>query len=226
MAHKVNPKLFRIKENSDWLSQGYYGRAPKLYLEEDFRIREILKSSLKDASVEKVEIERFPREDKTSILIYTARPGLVIGRGGEGIEALKVKIIKQLLKGKRATQKEAELKFRKTNIEIKEIADPWMSSVLVAQWVAQRLEKRMPFRKLLKQALDKVLAHKEVKGARVEVSGRLDGASIARREWLGRGQLPRGTVRADIDYGFEEAHCTYGAIGIKTWIYKGEKFGR
>ena len=226
MAHKVNPKLFRIKENSDWLSQGYYGRAPKLYLEEDFRIREILKSSLKDASVEKVEIERFPREDKTSILIYTARPGLVIGRGGEGIEALKVKIIKKLLKGKRGTQKEAELKFRKTNIEIKEIADPWMSSVLVAQWVAQRLEKRMPFRKLLKQALDKVLAHKEVKGARVEVSGRLDGASIARREWLGRGQLPRGTIRADIDYGFEEAHCTYGAIGIKTWIYKGEKFGR
>lgn len=224
MAHKVNPKAFRIKDNADWLSQGYYGRTPKIYLEEDFKIRKILRSSLKDASVEKIEIERFPREDKTNILIYTARPGLVIGRRGEGIDVLKIKLIKEILKGKRVGQKERELKARKTSIEIKEIADPWVSSVLVAQWVAQRLEKRMPFRKLLKQALEKVLAHKEVKGGRIEVSGRLDGASIARREWLGKGQLPRGTIRADIDYGFEEAHCTYGAIGIKTWIYKGEKF--
>jgi small subunit ribosomal protein S3 len=224
MAHKVNPKLFRIRDNSDWLSQGYYGRTPKAYLEEDFKVREVLRSSLKDASVEKIEIERFPREDKTNILIYTARPGLVIGRRGEGIEVLKIKLIKTLLKGKRLGQKEKELKFKKTNIEIKEIADPWLSATLVAQWVAQRLEKRMPFRKLLKQALDKILAHKEVKGGRIEVSGRLDGASIARREWLGKGQLPRGTIRADIDYGFEEARCTYGTIGIKTWIYKGEKF--
>lgn len=224
MAHKVNPKAFRIKDNADWLSQGYYGRTPKTFLEEDFKIRKILKSGLKDASVEKIEIERFPREDKTNILIYTARPGLVIGRRGEGIDILKAKLIKGVMKGKRAGQKEMEAKARKTNIEIKEIADPWVSADLVGQWVAQRLEKRMPFRKLLKQALDKVLAHKEVKGARIEVSGRLDGASIARREWLGRGQLPRGTIRADIDYGFEEAHCTYGTIGIKTWIYKGEKF--
>ncbi|MDD4624864.1 MAG: 30S ribosomal protein S3 [Candidatus Paceibacterota bacterium] len=224
MAHKVNPKLFRIRQNSDWLSQGYYGKSPKSYLEEDFQIRETLKSGLKDASVEKIEIERFPREDKTNILIYTARPGLVIGRRGEGIELLKVKLIKALLKGKKLSQKERELKFKKTNIEIKEIADPWLSAALVAQWVAQRLEKRMPFRKLLKQALDKIMVHKEVEGSRIEVSGRLDGAAIARREWLKKGQLPRGTIRADIDYGFEEARCTYGTIGIKVWICKGEKF--
>ncbi len=115
---------------------------------------------------------------------------------------------------------------RKLKIEVKEVSNSWTSSVLVGQWIAQRIEKRMPFRKTIKQALEKVLANKEVKGIKIQVSGRLDGSQIARSEWLERGRLPRQTIRADIDYSLSEARCTYGTIGIKVWIYKGDKFDK
>lgn len=213
MTHKVHPKAFRIRDIADWDSRWISRKNTPQYLEEDFRIREFLNKKLKEASIEKIEIERFP--GKINIIIFTARPGIVIGRGGEGIEKLIDYIKDKILK----LDKKRILK-----IEIKGIKDPWIKAQLVGQWIAQQIEKRARFRKVLKQAIGKVMAHKEAKGVRVQVSGRLDGKEIARREWLKEGRLPRQTLRADIDYGETAAFCTYGKIGIKVWIYKGEKF--
>ena len=161
--------------------------------------------------MEKIEIERFP--GKINIIISSARPGLIIGRGGGGIEELKKELEKEAIKEK-----------KEVKIEIREIKDPWASAVLTAQYVSQQIEKRIRFRRVLKQTLDKIMAAKGVQGARVEVAGRLDGVEIARTEWLKRGRLPRQTLRADIDYGQARAYCTYGVVGVKVWIYKGEKF--
>jgi len=214
MAHKVHPKVFRIKNLSDWASRWYNEKKFREYLEEDFKIREYLEKRLKDCGVGSVEIERFP--GKVKIIISTARPGLIIGRGGKGLEEIKNELEKKILKKK---EKEKEV----VKIEIREIRNMWVHSELVAQWITQRLEKRMPYRRVIKQALEKVLSQKEVKGARIEVSGRLDGAEIARSEKVGAGALPRQTLRADIDYTHREAYCPYGVIGVKVWIYKGEK---
>jgi len=226
MTHKVHPKLYRIKEMSDWGTRGYY-RKPAESLEEDFKIREFLKKKIGRLAVEKVEIERSP--GRLTVIIFSARPGLIIGRGGEEIEKLKKEIEKNILK---VTPKKKEVKKGNlTNdsagdlkMEIREIKDPWSSASLSAQWIAQQLEKRMPFRKVLKQGLGKISYNKGFKGARVEVSGRLNGAEMSRREWLSEGRLPRQTLRADIDYAQTEAYCTYGVIGVKVWIYKGDKF--
>jgi len=211
MAHKVHPKAFRIKETADWNSRGFYQKRLPQYLEEDFKIREFLKKKIGKLGVEKIEIERSP--GKINVIISSARPGLIIGRGGGGIEDLKKELENKLLKEKQ------ELKM-----EIREIRAPWASAQLASQWMAQQIEKRVPFRRVLKQALDKIMAQKGVEGCRVEVAGRLGGVEIARREWLKRGRLPRQTLRAQIDYAQERAYCTYGVIGIKVWIYKGEKF--
>ena len=215
MSHKVHPKAYRLRKITDWDSRGFYRETPKL-LEEDFRIREFLNKKLARIGIEKIEIERFP--NKLNIIISTARPGLIIGRGGEGVESLKRELEDKILDsaGKRGK--------KEVRMEIREIRDPWTSASLSAQWVAQQIEKRVPFRRVLKRALAKIIEHKEVKGARIEISGRLNGAEIARKEWLAKGRLPRQTIRADIDYAKAEAFCTYGVIGIKVWIYKGEKF--
>lgn len=211
MAHKVHPKAFRIKEITDWDSRGFYQRNFAQYLEEDFRIREFLRKKIGRLGVEKIEIERSP--GKINLIIFSARPGLIIGRGGEGVEELKKELERKVLKEKQ------ELK-----IEIQEVKTPWASAQLAAQWMAQQIEKRVPYRRVLKQALDKIMSQKEVQGARVEVAGRLDGVEIARREWLQRGRMPRQTLRAEIDYAQDRAYCSYGVIGVKVWIYKGEKF--
>jgi small subunit ribosomal protein S3 len=237
MSHKVHPKAYRIKEITDWDSRGFY-RKPAECLEEDFRIRKFLKKKLGKIGVEKIEIERFP--NRLNIIISSARPGLIIGRGGEGVEELKKELEKKILKksliadkeekktGKRIGITPARSKQTKTGkelrIEIREIKNPWTSASLSAQWIAQQIEKRVHYRRVLKRALGKINAHKEIQGTRIEVSGRLNGAEIARREWLAAGQLPRQTIRANIDYAKAEARCGYGVIGIKVWIYKGEKF--
>jgi len=210
MAHKVHPKSYRIRGIDDWSIRGFYGKNISKGFKEDFLIREYLKKTLTEASVSEVEIER--SVNKMSVIIYTARPGLIIGRGGEGVEKIKAMI-----------QKKMGLKTE-MKIEIREVKNPWISSALVSQWMIQQIEKRVPFRQVLKRAIERVVFNKEVKGVRVEVSGRLNGVEIARREWLGQGRLPRQTLRADIDYAENQAHCTYGVVGIKVWIYKGDKF--
>ncbi len=213
MSHRVHPKSYRIKELADWDSRWFDKKKTSQYLEEDFKIREFLQKKIGKFGVERIEIERFP--GKIIIIISSARPGLIIGRGGGGVEELKKELEKEVLK----TRGNRELK-----IDIREIKDPWSSAALSAQWMAQQIEKRVPYRRVLKQALEKITAARGNKGARVEVAGRLDGKEIARREWLKKGNLPRQTIRANIDYAQARAYCTYGVIGIKVWIYKGERF--
>ena len=210
MSHKVHPKAFRLRNSSDWDSRWLNKKKTPQYLEEDFKIRVFLEKKLKDCAVQNVEIERF--YGKLTVIINSARPGLIIGRGGKGAEDLK-KEIDKVLKSK------AELR-----VEIREIKNVWTSAPLANQWIAQQLEKRMPHRRVIKQAMEKIMFNKDVMGARIEVSGRLGGSEIARREWLKKGRLPRQTLRAVIDYAQGEAFCAYGVIGIKVWIYKGEKF--
>ncbi|HOF44766.1 MAG TPA: 30S ribosomal protein S3 [Candidatus Pacearchaeota archaeon] len=222
MSHKVHPKIFRVKGIEDWLSQGFYGKKPFNNVKEDFIIRSFLTKKLKESSVDRIEIERYL--NKINVVVYSARPGIIIGRGGEGIEKLRLELLKEIFKKNKLSLVEWKNLEKKLKIEVKEISNLWTSSVLVGQWIAQRIEKRMPFRKTIKQALEKVLANKEVKGVKIQVSGRLDGSQIARSEWIERGRLPRQTIRADIDYSLSEARCTYGTIGIKVWIYKGDKF--
>lgn len=211
MTHKVHPKSFRLKNSEDWSSRWLSKKSTPQLLEEDYKIRTYLKKKLKDCSVESIEIERFA--GKTNVIINSARPGLIIGRGGKGAEDLK-KDVEKVLGGLK----------KELRIEIREIKNVWMSSSLAGQWIAQQIEKRMPHRRVMKQAMEKIMANKDVKGAKIEMSGRLGGAEIARREWLKKGQLPLQTLRAVIDYTLTEALCTYGIIGIKVWIYKGEKF--
>jgi len=221
MGHEVHPKAFRIKEITSWDSRWLSKKDFPKYLEEDFKIREFLKKRIGKLGIEKIEIERFP--GKITVIISSARPGLIIGRGGEGIEELRKQLERELIKEKPSFAKATEDK-KEIKLEIREIKSPWASAALSAQWVAQQIEKRTPFRRVLKQAIDKIMATKGVEGCRVEVAGRLGGVEIARTEWLKRGRLPRQTIRADIDYAKAEALCTYGLIGIKVWIYKGEKF--
>jgi len=216
MAHKVDPRSYRRRRIGDWDSRGFYKNLAKT-LEEDFKIRKFLNEKLSKIGIEKIEIERF--SNKINIILSSARPGLIIGRGGEGIEQLKRLLESQVIKKNKKDKEKLELR-----IEIREIKNPWTSASLVAQWVSQQIEKRVPFRRVLKMTLEKISEVKEIKGARVEVSGRLNGNEIARREWLAKGRLPRQTIRADIDYAKATAFCTYGAIGVKVWLYKGEKF--
>lgn len=215
MTHKVHPKSYRLRDLNDWDSRWFNRKKVPQYLEEDFKIRNIIKEKIGRLGIEKIEIER--NLGKTIIIVSSARPGLIIGRGGSGIEDLKKEIERKIF---------APGSKEKVKIEIKEIKDPWSSAALSAQWMAQQIEKRIPFRRLMKQSLEKISAAKGVQGARIEFSGRLDGSEIARREWLKKGNLPRQTLRADIDYAQERAFCSYGTIGIKVWIYKGEKFDK
>jgi len=217
MSHKVHPKSFRIKGTEDWNIRGFYGKKMPQYLEEDFAIKDFLREKLADASVANIEIEH--SANKLNIIIETARPGLIIGRGGNGIETLKTEIEKKVAKKRKNNTSKREIK-----LEIKEVKNPWISSALVAQMIAQQIEKRMPFRQVLKKTIERTMTNREAKGIRLEVAGRLNGIEIARREWLSQGRMPRNTIRADIDYAQDEAQCTYGKIGIKVWIYKGEKF--
>ncbi|MFA5754794.1 MAG: 30S ribosomal protein S3 [Candidatus Paceibacterota bacterium] len=222
MSHKVHPKIFRIKGIQDWLSQGFYGSKPLKDIKEDFIIRKFLTNKLKESSVERIEIEKY--SNKINVVVYSARPGIIIGRGGEGIEKIRLELLKEVFKKNKLTLVELNDLQKKLKMEVREVSNPWISSVLIGQWIAQRIEKRSPFRKTIKQAIEKTRVNKEVQGVKIQVSGRLDGAQIARTEWLEKGRLPRQTIRADIDYSLSEARCTYGTIGIKVWIYKGDKF--
>lgn len=217
MSHKSNPKILKIFGTEDWLSRGYYGKKFPEFLKEDFKIRSFLKKKLPKGIVENIEIER--GKTLLKIIIKTARPALIIGRGGEGVDKIK----KELDKILRIEEKEKGSQKKDIKIEIIAVKNPWLSASLTCQWMAGQIEKRVPFRKVLKMTLSKLMSIKEIKGARAEVAGRLNGIDISRTEWLQEGRLPRQRIRAIIDYGFCEALCTYGKIGIKVWIYKGDR---
>lgn len=206
MGQKVNPVGLRIGVIRDWESKWYADKDFGDLLMEDVKIREFLKNKLKEASVSKIEIER--AANRVNVTIHTAKPGIVIGKGGAEVEVLRGQLTK-LTNGK------------KVHINISEIKNPEMDAVLVAESIAQQLERRVSFRRAMKQAMQRT-QRAGAKGIKTSVSGRLGGAEIARQEGYSEGTVPLHTLRADIDYGTAEAHTTYGRIGVKVWIYRGE----
>ena len=208
MSHKVNPKIFRIGLTQNWSSTWFSKKNYKGILMEDLEIRKFLEKTLGKGIIEETRIERIG--NKVSVIIRTPKPGVIIGRGGEGVEILLKKI--------RTIVKNKEIK-----VDIEEIREPSMSASIVAQQIAQDIERRVPYRRAVKRATFRVLQKKEVKGIKVKVKGRLNGAEIARSETFKNGNLPLQTLRADVDYSEVRAHCSYGTIGIKFWLYKGEK---
>ncbi len=217
MTHVAHPFVQRLGINRDWKSRWFTNDKKKYreYIRTDAAIRKLLDKKLRGMAIDAVEIER--NETTLRILIKTARPGLVIGRSGEGAQQLK-KDVDMLLRTLKLSEK-PELK-----IDIEEVRSIESSAPIVAQMVVEGLEKRMPFRRVLKQTVEKVMANRDVQGVRIIVSGRLGGADMARREELKKGRIPLQTLRADIDFARERANLPYGVIGVKVWIYRGEVF--
>lgn len=217
MTHNVHPYAHRLGILRDWKSR-WFSSTPAQYRENvkiDTAIRGFLKKRLRGLYVTSVEIER--GEKQIRILIKTSRPGLVIGRGGEGSIQMTKEIEKVL--GKLRLEEVPQVR-----IDIEEVRSPESHAPIVAQMIIEGLEKRQPHRRVLKQTIEKVMANRDVKGVRISVSGRLGGAEMSRREEIKRGRIPLQTLRADIDFANEEAHLPYGVIGIKVWIYRGDVF--
>ncbi|MEW6140523.1 MAG: 30S ribosomal protein S3 [Thermodesulfobacteriota bacterium] len=205
MGQKVHPLGFRLGITRTWDSRWYSQKEYGEFLLEDLKIRDFVKKRLSQASISRVEIER--AAGKIRLIIHTARPGIVIGQKGSEIEKLRREILK-------LTEKEVI-------VDIKEIRKPEIDAQLVAENVAQQLERRIAFRRAMKKSVTSALKS-GAKGIRIATAGRLGGAEMARREWYREGRVPLHTLRADIDYGFAQAKTTYGIIGIKVWIFKGE----
>lgn len=218
MSHTVHPYSHRLGILRDWKSRWFAPKGSyKKFLKSDILIRTYLENRFRGMFVSNVEIER--GQKTLRIIIETARPGLIIGRSGEGAVKLRNDLLK--MSGKLGITGEDDLK-----IDIKEVRYPETNARIMAQMIADGLEKRLPFRRVAKQSIEKMLANKEVKGAKIELSGRLGGAEMARVEKQKKGQIPLQTLRADIDFARHEARMTYGRIGIKVWIYKGEVFAK
>ena len=205
MGQKVHPYGFRLGFVKPWKSQWFATKGYSKLLLEDVQLRDTLKSRLRAAGVSSLEITR--PGNKIRIIIHTSRPGIIIGRKGAEIEKLKAEIQKKT--------------SREVHIDIQEVHKPELDAQLVAESIALQLEKRVAFRRAMRKAVDSAVRF-GCKGIKVRVSGRLNGAEIARTEWYLQGRLPLHTMRADIDYGFAEARTTYGVIGVKAWTYKGE----
>lgn len=214
MGHKVHPRGFRIGVTQGWDSLWFADSKNYVkLLQEDVMIRAHLMKTLKDALVDKVEIERTRQEIK--IMIYSAKPGIIIGRGGTGIEDLSKKLKTKFFAGKRV----------KLSVNVKEVQNASLSAQVVGQQIATDIEKRMPFRRVMKGTLERV-TKAGAKGVKVAISGRLNGSEIARREMLAQGKIPLHTLRSDIDYAAVTAWTIWGAIGIKVWINRGEVFDK
>ncbi|MEA3272117.1 MAG: 30S ribosomal protein S3 [Patescibacteria group bacterium] len=218
MGHKVHPTIFRIKQLYTWKSNWFARKKDfQKFLQEDSKIRKFLKKKLRNAGVDSISIERMPAN--ITIVIHTAKPGMIIGRGGQGAEELKKNIIDNFFKN----QKNQDRKKLEIKINIQEFSKPALSATITAELMSLELEKRVPYRRVLKQTLDRI-EKAGAKGAKVMIKGRLNGAEIARTEHLSWGRIPLHNLRADIDYSRAIAYTTYGTIGIKVWIYKGEVF--
>lgn len=211
MGQKVSPISFRLGGLRTWSSKWFSdGRKYREYLIEDIKLRKLIANKLKNAALSKIEIERSPQS--VSFNLYSSRPGIIIGRGGVEVEELKKEIAKHVKQGV------------KVDVNIKEIRDSESDAATVAFLIAEQIEKRISFRRVLKRTLERSMQSSKVKGMKIMVAGRLDGADMSRTEWVGNGKLPLHTIRADIDYAKKNAYTTYGVIGIKVWIYKGEVF--
>ena len=206
MGQKTHPYGFRLGYNKAWKSRWFAKKEYADLLHEDVQLRKTLKEKLKSAGISSIDVER--AANKLVIRINTARPGIIIGRKGSEIDKLKVEVQKRTK--------------REVHIDIQEVHRPELDASLVAESIALQLEKRVAFRRAMRKAVDSALRF-GCKGIKVRVAGRLNGAEIARKEWYLQGRLPLQTLRADIDYGTAEANTTYGVIGVKCWIYQGEK---
>lgn len=216
MSKKVNPYSHRLVILRDWKSRWFVtGKKFAENLKADVLIRDFLKAKLREAYVSSVEIERSRKGAR--VLIRTSRPGAIISRSGEGAKKLREDLLKMMAKAKLAIPEDLK-------IDIQEVSNPDADAQIVAYSIVEGLEKRMPFKRVIKTALDKVMASREVKGARIVVAGRLNGADIARREEVKQGSIPLQTLRADVDFARERAKLYYGTLGIKVWIYRGEVF--
>lgn len=206
MGQKVHPKGFRIGINQPWLSSWIAGKKdyPAL-LAEDFRIRKFLAKKLQNSSISRIEIHR--KAQNVTVVLVTAKPGVIVGRGGSGIDALR-KDLRELIN-------------KRVQIDVLEVNRVDADSQLLAASIAQQLERRVAFRRVMKQAIQRAM-RAGIQGIKISVSGRLGGAEIARTEWTKEGRIPLHTIRADIDYGFTEANTIFGKIGVKVWIFKGE----
>lgn len=212
MGQKVHPKIFRTGESQiyTWNSKWFAKKDYVARLRQDIDIRDFLKKTLKEAAVSKIEVER--TANAVTVIVHSAKPGLIIGHAGTGIEDLRKKIKEKFLEKKTVL-----------NLNVQEVQNPSLSAEIVLQSMIADIEKRIPFRRVLKQAISRS-ERAGAKGIKVVASGRLDGAEIAREEMLAWGKIPLHTLRADIDYAGGAAFTIYGAVGIKVWIYKGEVF--
>ncbi len=210
MGHKVHPKIYRTGILFPWISRWVSTTKYPEYLEQDVKIREYLTEKFKDAQLDTVFIERGAKN--IVVTIFAGKPGVIIGRGGQGLEVLK---------------KEIERKFLKMSIAVKlnvqEVRNPSLSAVIVAEGIAKDVENRIPFRRTMKSTIERVMKA-GAQGVKISMSGRLNGAEIARRETLSAGKIPLTTLRSNVDYTDYTAHTIYGAIGVKVWIYLGESF--
>ena len=213
MGHKVHPRIHRIPFIFPWDSRWFAKREQlPVFLKQEIQIREFLEAKLKEANIDSISIERTPKD--LTITILAGKPGVVIGRGGQGLEVLRKDIEKKILKFK-----------TKVKLNIQPVNQPALSAAIVAQNAVADIEKRIPFRRVMKQSIEKVMAA-GAKGIKMSMAGRLNGVEIARREKLGAGKMSLITLRSHVDYAIAEAHTMYGKIGVKVWIYYGETFGR
>ncbi len=211
MGQKVNPIGIRLGISRDWVSRWYADTKNfAAFVNSDHKIRTLIRKRLSQASVSKIQIER--PASKVHITIHTARPGIVIGKKGEDIEKMRLEVARML-----------EMPLGEVRINIAEIRKPELDAQLVAEGIAQQLERRVMFRRAMKRAVTNTM-RLGAGGVKIKVGGRLNGAEIARSEWYHEGRVPLHTLRAEIDYGFAEAATTYGVIGVKVWIFKGEVF--
>ncbi len=212
MGHKVHPKIYRTGILTLWESRWVSRKKYSTYLEQDIKIREYLSDKFKDAHIDSVFIERGPKN--VTITVFAAKPGVIIGRGGQGLDILR---------------KDIERKFLQMNIKVKlniqEVRQPSLSAEVVAQQVVKEIENRIPFRRVMKQTIERVM-NAGAKGVKITLAGRLNGVEIARTETLSEGKIPLITLRSNVDYSNRIARTIYGVIGVKIWIYKGESFER
>lgn len=219
MAQKIKPNSFRLGINVQWSSRWFFKKNLIFFIEEDHLIRKLIKEKILAAGIAGVDIERTGEVIKVSI--HAAKPGLIIGRGGKGIEELRIFLVRDI---KKLRAKKNQPKDFSLNLNVEELKRLEISAVVTAQQIAFDIEKRLPYRRVIRRYLDVLKQNRGVLGAKIKVSGRLNGAEIARQDRLAYGKMPLQTLRANIDYGEATAFNTYGTVGIKVWIYKGEIF--
>ena len=219
MAQKTKPDSLRLGINKPWSSQWFFRRSRRFFLEEDEIIRKLTRGKILASGVAGIDIERVG--DAVRVSIRAARPGLIIGRGGKGIEELKNLLLKEMKNLRRKNKIGGSFSL---NLNVEELKRMEISAPVTAQQIAFDIERRLPYRTAMRQQMEGLKQNKGIKGGKIKIAGRLNGAEISRSDWLAFGRMPLQTLRANIDYGEATAYTTYGTVGIKVWLYKGDIF--